>query len=110
MKILEGNVPNLTYPIKVTYSKRRGRSCIINSVPRGNAGSLLYNSFRWKAVRLSNCIPRGARNVSQCSVNILKSKMDTFLNNLDDIPGRPEGKNSLVKTVERWTLRVGPAE
>ena len=111
-KILEGKVPNLTNPIKATYSTRRGRSCVINSVPRGNAGSLLYNSFRCKAVRLFNCIPRDVRNASQCSVNIFKSKLDAFLNNLDDIPGRPEGENSLVKTVERWrrTLRVGPAK
>ena len=63
-------------------------------------------------MRLFNCIPRDVRNVSQCSVNIFKSKLDAFLDNLDDIPGRSEGENSLVKTVERWrrTLRVGPAE
>ena len=64
------------------------------------AGSQLYNSFKWKAVRLFNCIPRDVRNVSQCSVNIFKSNLDTFVNNLEDIPGRPEGQNSVVKTVE----------
>ena len=111
-KILENIVPNLTNSIDVTNSNRRGRLCVVKQAPAGKAGSLLYNSFRYKAVRLFNCLPREVRDKTRCSVDSFKSVLDTFLTKLEDTPGRPEGQNSLMKAVDewRWTLRVGLAE
>ena len=72
---------------------------------------LLYNSFRYKAVRLLNCLPCKVRDRARCSVDSFKSVLDKFLTKLEDTPGRPEGQNSLVKAVDewRWTI-VGLAE
>ena len=111
-KILQNIVPNLTNSIEVTNSNRRGRLCVVKQAPAGKAGSLLYNSFRYKAVRLFNCLPREVRDKTRCSVDSFKSVLDTFLTKLEDTPGRPEGQNSLIKAVDewRWTLRVGLAE
>ena len=58
--------------------------------------TLSYNSFRWKAVRLFNCLPQHVRNVSSCSTIIFKKKIDQFLCNLDDKPCTPHFDNSVV--------------
>ena len=111
-KILENIDPNLTNSTEVTNSNRRGRLCVVKQAPSRKAGSLLYNSFRYKAVILFNCLPREVRDKTGCSVDSFKSVLDTFLTKLEDTPGRPEGQNSLMKAVDewRWTPRVGLAE
>ena len=57
-KIIEGLVPNFSKPIVCSYSERRGRSLIISHVNLGRLGSLAYNSFRWRAIRLFNAMPK----------------------------------------------------
>ena len=64
----------------------RGRLCHLEHVCAGRLGTLSYNNFRWKAVRLFNCLPQHVRNVSSCSTIIFKKKLDQFLCNLDDKP------------------------
>ena len=76
-KILENIVPNLTNSTEVTNSNRKGRLCVVKQAPAGKAGSLLYNSFRYKAVRLFNCLPREVRDKIRCSVDSFKSVLDT---------------------------------
>ena len=49
-------------------SERRGRSCIISHVNLGRLGSLAYNSFTWRAIRLFNAMPKYIRCISSCSV------------------------------------------
>ena len=71
-KILESIVPNLSQPITCYFSDRRGRLCHLEHVCAGRLGTLSYNSFRWKAVRLFNCLPQHVRNVSSCSTIIFK--------------------------------------
>ncbi len=51
-KILEQHVSNLNPPIKINSSERLGRMCIRTSVNPGHQGTLMFNSFRWKAIRL----------------------------------------------------------
>ena len=51
-KILEKLVSNLSPPIEMTNSARLGCMCFKRSVPPGHQGTLMYNSFRWQAVRL----------------------------------------------------------
>ena len=65
-KIIEGLVPNFSKPIVCSYSERRERSCIISHVNLGRLGSLAYNSFRWRAIRLFNAMPMYIRYISSC--------------------------------------------
>ena len=55
-KIIESKVANLEPPIQTTRSSRLGRFCVKKTVPRGHAGTLMYNSFRWNAIRLFNSL------------------------------------------------------
>ena len=70
--------------------------CHLEHVCAGRLGTLSYNSFHWKAVRLFNCLPQHVRNVSSCSTIIFKKKLDQFLCNLDDKPCTPHFDNSVV--------------
>ena len=66
-KIIDGLVPNFSKPIVCSYSDCRGTSCIISHVNLGRLGSLAYNRFRWRAIRLFNAIPKYIRCISSCS-------------------------------------------
>ena len=52
-KFLEGLVPNFSDPIVCSFSDRRGRSCIVSHVNPGRQGTLAFNSFRWRSIRIS---------------------------------------------------------
>ena len=94
-KIIEGLVLNFSKPIVCSYSERRGRSCIISHVNLGRFGSLAYNSFRWRAIRLFNAMPKYIRCISSRSVVSFKNKLDCYLKNIVDLPSRPGFSNSL---------------
>ena len=54
-KILEGLdrlVPNYSDPIACSFSDRRGQSCIVSHVNPGHQGTLAFNSFRWRSIRI----------------------------------------------------------
>ena len=57
-KIIEVLVPNLSTLITCTYSERRGRSCVVSHVNMGQRGTLSYNSFRWRSIRMFNKLPK----------------------------------------------------
>ena len=63
-KILESMVSNLSQPITYHFSDRRGRLCYSDHVSSGRIGTLSYNSFRWRAIRLFNCLPRHLAEVT----------------------------------------------
>ena len=88
-KIIEGLVPNLSDPITCSFSDRRGRTCVVL------LGTLKYNSFRWRSIRMFNRLPKSIRMLSSCSVVGLKSKLDSYLRNIVDVPCRPGFNNSL---------------
>ena len=94
-KIIEALVSNFSKPIVCSYSERRGRSFIISHVNLGRLGSLAYNSFRWRAIRLFDAMPKYIRCISSSSVVSFKSKLDCYLKNIFDHPGRPGFSNSL---------------
>ena len=87
--IIDGLFPNFSKPIVCSYSQRSGRSCIVSHVHIGRLGSLDYNSFRWRAMRLFNAMPKFIRCIYSCSVVSFKSKLDCYLKNIVDLPGRP---------------------
>ena len=51
-KIVKGLVPNLSDPIicSLSFSDRRGRTCIVCHSGAGRLGTLKYNSFRWRSI------------------------------------------------------------
>ena len=106
-KIIEGLVPNFSNPIVCSYSDRRGRSCIVSHVHVGRLGTLAFNSFRWRAIRLFNAMPNHIRCISCCSVLSFKCKLDLYLRNIVDLPGRPGFNNSLdsMNYKQWWTPR-----
>ena len=69
-KIIESKVANLEPPIQTTRSSRLGRFCVKKTVPRGHAGTLMYNSFRWNAIRLFNTLPASIRNFSGIDISV----------------------------------------
>ena len=102
-KIIEGLVPIFSQPIVCSYSERRGMSCSVPYVHIGRLGSLVYNSFRWRAIRLFNAMPKYIRCIYSCSVVSFKSKLDSYLKNILDLPGRPELSNSLEsRDISQW--------
>ena len=72
-KILEGLVPNLFPPICTKASDRRERTCITSHINVGRLGTLQYNSFRWRAIRLFNQLPLVPKTTAykrwNCQVN-----------------------------------------
>ena len=76
-KIIEGLVPNFSNPVVCSYSDRRGRSCIVSHIHVGRLGTLAFNSFRWRAIRLFNAMPNHKRCISSCSV--LRSPWKTWI-------------------------------
>ena len=110
-KILEGLVPNLSDPIVCSFSDRRGRSCIVSHVNPGRQGTLAFNSFRWRSVRIFNRLPIHIRNISACSIDRFKSQLDRYLRTIPDLPSQPGYNNSLDggDGIQRWTLRAGLA-
>ena len=66
-QIIDLLVPNLSTPITCTYSERRGRSCVVSHVNMGRLGTLSYNSFRWRSIRMFNKLPKYVHIVSYCS-------------------------------------------
>ena len=70
--ILECHVSNFSSPIRSRTSDRRGRAYITSYVRVGRLGTLAYNSFRWRAIRLFNQLPLFLRNTTVCSVYSFK--------------------------------------
>ena len=94
-KIIEGIVPNFTCPITCSFSERRGRYCKVEHVNTGRLGTLAFNSFRWRSIRIFNKLPMYIRIISSCSVNSFKSKLDHYLSDIEDLPCQPGFNNSL---------------
>ena len=53
-KIVECQVPNFSPPIHSRTSDSRGRACIASHIGVGRLGTLAYNSFIWRAIRMFN--------------------------------------------------------
>ena len=106
-KIIECKAQNLSDPILCNFSDRRGRSCVISHVNTGKQGTLAYNSFRWKAIRLFNSLPKSIHDITNCSVCSFKQRLDRCLNSIADRPCSPGYNNSLDggDCLQRWTLR-----
>ena len=104
-KILEGNVPNFSPPIKCHISARRGRLCNSGVVPTGHLGTLCHNSFRSKAATIFNCLPKHIRDLVNCAnTSIFKRALDYHLCSIEDSPMVPNECNSLTSRSKENTI------
>ena len=94
-KIIENKSQNLSDPILCNFSDRRGRSCVISHVNTGRHGTLAYNSFRLRAIRLLNSLPEAIRDITNCSVCSFMQRLDYYLSSIPDLPCSPGYNNSL---------------
>ena len=76
-EIVEGLVPNLTDPITCSLSDHRDRTCMVYHAGVGRLGTLKYNSFRWRSIRMFNRLPKCICMLSSCSVIRFKSEFDS---------------------------------
>ena len=83
-------------PITCTFSDRRGRACVVCHSGADRLGTLKYNSFRWRSIiRMFNRLPKAICMLSSCSVVAFKSKLDSYLRNIVDLPRWPGFNNIL---------------
>ena len=75
--IIKALVPNLSDLITCSFSDRRGRACVVCHSGAGRLGTLKYNSFRWRSIRMFNRLPKSICMLSSCSVVGFKSKLDS---------------------------------
>ena len=68
----------------ISFSERRGRTCVVCHSGVGRLGTLKYNSFRWQSIRMFNGLPKAISMLS-CSVVGFKSLLDTYLRNIVDL-------------------------
>ena len=101
-KNFEGLAPNFSNPITSTFSGRRCRSCAISHVDVDRVGTLAYNSFRWRSIRLFNILPMHLRLISSCLVLRFKTQLYIFLGSLEDLPCLPGFNNSQDGGDCRW--------
>ena len=119
-KIIEGLVPN--FGLNASINERLGRFVEIEKLNK-NAScrikTLKEKSFKINGPRLFNCLPMEIRNLTKCSVDDFKEKLDKFLGNVQDEPktqnltpagcdqfsGKPS--NSLIDQVRRLNLKQG---
>ena len=92
-RIIEDQVPNFDVtPIKVTFSDRRGCSCVLPTTA-GTATqrikTIRFASLPFKGPRLFNCLPKNIRGLTNYKVSIFKAELDKFLSTLPDQPLTP---------------------
>ena len=87
-KIMENLVPQMG-EVKAIYHKRYGRQCYVPSV-RSSAPARIktirYASFSIHAPQLFNSLPQDIRNISGCSLEVFKSRLDEYLHAVPDEP------------------------
>ena len=119
--ILESKVPNiiassanLITPQSATTS-RKGRTIFIRPIKRsGKFANLRFHSLPFNGARLFNCLPKYVRNITECSKDFFKSKLDSYLKKILDMPllrsnypHRQFSTNSLIEMVN-YSYPYGP--
>jgi hypothetical protein len=92
-KILEGLVPNISHGgdggIKKLHTARNGRTSIIPTLHRTTPAKVLKlreGSLKYHGSQLFNALPKDIRDLSNCSVEVFKNKLDKYLNSIRDEP------------------------
>ena len=87
-KIIEGIVPNIsdTDGIETKSHVRHGRKCIVPIVKRSLYAGAIEASLRVHGTKLFNAMPRSIRNLTGCTKEEFKSKLDEVLWKVPDEP------------------------
>ena len=92
-KIMEKQVPNFSQSensgIQEYCNPRRGRYCTVPAINRRisrQVQSIRDASFGIRGPRLFNALPAHIRNLSGCSVDAFKHKLDRYLSTVPDEP------------------------
>ena len=97
-RILVGHVPNLissdgnSEKVTAKWHKRRGRECIVPRVNRNSPQrkqTLIYASLPVRGQQLFNILPARIGNMTGCSVDCLRRKLDGYFNTVPDEPQIP---------------------
>ena len=85
--------PNFNDPesggIKVVENERRGRKCHVPTVSRRASAAvqrLRYSSFAIVGPKLFNSMPKKVRNISGCTIDFFKQRLDSYLKTVPDEP------------------------
>ena len=88
--MLEKLVPNFgehnTGGIQAKEHVRHGRRCVVKIVRRGPYESIISGSLPVNGAKLFNAMPRSLRNLSGCTKEIFKTKLDKILKEIPDEP------------------------
>ena len=85
-KMLESNVLNLNPSIVYLWKERRSRMCVESHAALAHLGSICFNSFRWKAARLFNNMPKHIGNLTDCLILCLNKELDLYHFTILDLP------------------------
>ena len=113
-RILEGLTPNFNQPnlggIREYWNARRGRLCdvpIVKAQAPAAFRQMRYSSFGIIGPRLFNILPKELRNISNCTLEMFKRKLDKYLKTVPDEPlvsgytsFRRADSNSLIHMVQ----------
>ena len=92
-RILEGQVPNVgTQKVVGKWHERRGRECIpprVNARAHSQVQKLIYASLAVHGQKLFNTLPSWLRNITRCSVDSFKRRLDRYLSTVPDEPQIP---------------------
>ena len=91
-KILEGQVPNCGLKENTTRNEQRGRMVVVPKVKTKASKSvqtLRETSFQVSGPALYNKLPRKLRDMTKCTVDEFKEKLDEFLATIPDEPRCP---------------------
>ncbi len=92
-RVLEGQVPNIGSAaddgLRSTDHIRRGRMCVVQPVSNRSTSAVKqqrYASLRIHGARLFNSLPSHIRNLTNCTVDVLKKVLDRHLTSIPDEP------------------------
>ena len=88
-KTLQGLVPNCGISQQNTPANRLGRSCkipTINTRATAAARALREQTFQVHGAQLFNSLPPYLRNMTKCTLDIFKEKLDKYLETVPDEP------------------------
>ena len=82
-------------PLARAMGVGKQQACVVCHCGAGRLGTLKYNSFRWRSIRMFNRLSKSIRMLFSCSVVGFKLKFDFYLRNIVDLFCRPGFNNSL---------------
>ena len=65
---------------------RQGRKCLVHSVKKSPFQALRYSSLPIHGAKLFNSLPKQIRNITKCTKEFFKHKLDSFLAEIPDEP------------------------